>query len=217
MAWLPSGITQTDKYVAAWIVVTPITLVHVSTLSDPLPVTHLYNVLLYLVGVWIAYHDERVRHIFILASVAGVVELGADYFLVTIGTLTYPFWVAWLLKSPLYMPLSWAIATTQLGYLGLRLYETYGRWAGILGPALAATMLIGFYESFARNAGIWSYAFAPYAYVGNAPVFIIAAAAIMFASLILFVRQERPVIAGVGFGLVILASYVGTFYFFSLL
>lgn len=216
MSLLPPGFNRTDKFVAGWIVLTPLTLIHVSTLSAPLLATHVYNLLLYLIGAAIAYRDERVRGIIILGTVAGVVELVADFYLVSIGTLTYPFFVAKLLESPLYMPLSWAIAITQLGYLGFRLDETYGRRAGIVGPSLGATLLIGFYESFARNAGIWAYEFAPLAYIGNAPVFIIAAAALMFSTLVFFVRQDRPVLAGVGFGVVILVSYVVSYSFFSL-
>lgn len=216
MAILPPGINRTDKLIAGWIVLTPISLIHVSTLSDPLPATHLYNVLLYLIGAGIAFRDDRVRNLLVLASVAGVVELLADYFLVSIGTLTYPFYLAWLLKSPLYMPLSWAIAITQIGYITLRIDETVGRRAAIVVPAVAAAILIGFYESFARTAGIWAYEVAPFAYIGHAPVFIIAAEALMFGTLVFFVRHDRPAIAGIGFGLVILLSYVLTFYVFSL-
>lgn len=217
MASLASGITETDKYVAGWIVITPLTLIHVSTLSDPLPATHLYNVLLYLIGVGIAARDDRVRRIIVLATVAGILELLADYFLVIIGTLEYPFYVAWLLSSPLYMPLSWAIAITQLGYVAWRIDETYGLRAAIVGPALLGSGLIGFYESFAKTAGIWSYSYAPFAFIGDAPVFIVAAEALMFSTLIFFLRQDRPAIAGIGFGLVILVSYVISFYFFSLI
>lgn len=208
-------LNRTDTLVAGWLVVTPLTLIHVSTLADPLPATHLYNALLFLIGVAISYWEETVRHLVVLATVAGAVELLADQFLVTIGTLQYPFFLATLLSSPLYMPLSWAIALSQIGYLALRLDDRYGRTAARLVPAIGAMLILGFYESFAFEAGIWWYDFAPFGFIGHAPVFIIVAEGLMFAALITFVRLRNAVVAGVGFGLTIGVCYVLSFYFFS--
>lgn len=208
--------TRTDLCVAVWLVLTPLSLIHVSTVDQGLALTHVYNVGLYLIGAAIAYHDRTVRRLLIIASVAGVVELLGDHFLVMIGSLVYPHFVAELLSSPLYMPLSWAIAISQIGYIAYRLDEIYGRRAAIIGPSVGAMLLIGFYESFAKTAGIWEYVFAPFAFIGGAPVYIVAAEGLMFATLIFFIRRDWPApVSGLGFGVVINLSYVLSYAIFS--
>lgn len=216
-ARLPFDLTETDLLVGGWLLLTPLTLIHVSFLADPLPATHLYNALLYLIGVAIGYKDKMVRRVLILATVAGFLELLADYFLVSVGSLVYPHYLASLLSSPLYMPLSWAIAITQIGYITLRIDQRYGLRAAIVAPSVMAMVLIGFYESYAGTAGIWSYATAPFGTIGHAPVYIVVAEGVMFATLIYFLRRRNPVLAGVGFGLVIGASYVLSYVVFSAL
>lgn len=205
--------TTTDGWMFGWWVLNALCFAHVVLFPQPLLVTYAYNALLYVVGAAIASVDRTVRKLFVLATVAGVVELGVDRFLVEVtGTLVYPESAPMLLSSPLYMPLAWAIVTTQLGYLASRLDDTVGATIAALVPAGLAMGLIGVYETGARLAGIWAYESAPLLMVGNAPLYILLAEGVMFASLWYFARWDAPVVAGVGFGAVISASYVGSYY-----
>lgn len=208
----PSRLRATDWYVLAWWGVNGVLFLHVVLAQPALWVTYLYNGILYTIGSVLAYEDTVLRRIFILATVAGVIELGADYFLVEVAnTLVYPQTLPMLLRSPLYMPLAWAIVITQLGYLAWRLAEESSRRAAIVGPAGVAMGLIGTYETGAHIAGIWTYSHAPLLMIGHAPVFIIIAEGVMFATLYYFIRQVNPVLAGIGFGLVITLSYIGAY------
>lgn len=206
----------TDVRVLGWVVVNVVLFSHVVIFRPPLWVTYLYNGILYGIGGLLAYRDTELRRVFVLATVAGVVELGADYFLVVIAeTLVYPKSLPMIVQSPLYMPLAWAIVTTQLGYLALRLLSEERRIAASVVPAGIAMSLIWFYETGAHIAGIWTYTEAPLFMLGHAPVFIIVAEGIMFSSLFYFVKRSRPFLAGIGFGLVITASYATTYVVFS--
>lgn len=208
----------TDYRVFGWMVINIALFSHIVIYQPPLWVTYLYNAILYGIGGLLAYRSVKLRRIFVLATVAGVIELGADYFLVSIaGTLVYPKSLPLIIKSPLYMPLAWAIVTTQLGYLALQLVSVEKRKAASVVPGGIAMSLIWFYETGASIAGIWEYTKAPLCMLGQAPVFIIVAEGIMFSTLFYFVERSKPVIAGIGFGLVIISSYIISYYMFILL
>lgn len=212
----PIELTRTDRWMLGWWTLNLAVFLHVALFSMPLWLTYAYNGLLYLVGAAVAYRFPLVRNVFVLGTVAGVLELGVDHFLVAYtGTLAYPSSLPMLVSSPLYMPLAWAIVTTHLGYIGIRLARIFGRKAAAVGPAILATVLIGFYEHGAFHAGIWEYVDAPLFALGHVPIYIVAAEGIMFATLYELVRIERPVVAGVGFAFVITASYVGTYLLFA--
>jgi hypothetical protein len=208
--------TRTDRWIVGWWLLNLAVFSHVVVFTTPLWLTYFYNGFLYFVGAIVAYRWTRVRNVFVLGTVAGALELGVDHFLVEVtGTLVYPSGLPMLVSSPLYMPLAWAIVTTHLGYIGLRLADAFGRKAAAAGPAVLAVLLIGFYEYGAFHAGIWEYVDAPLFMLGHVPFYIVAAEGIMFATLYEFVRIERPVVAGIGFAAVISVSYVGTYLLFA--
>ncbi len=211
-------LTRLDRWMLGWWLLNLAVFLHVVLFSTPLWVTYAYNGLLYLVGAAISYRWKLVRNVFVLGTVAGVLELGVDHFLVAFtGTLVYPDSLPMLVSSPLYMPLAWAIVTTHLGYIGIRLAQVSGRKAAAAGPAITAMMLIGFYEYGAFHAGIWEYVDSPLFMLGHVPLYIVVAEGIMFATLYEFVRIERPVVAGIGFAFVITVSFVGTYTLFAIL
>ncbi len=211
-------LTRTDRWILGWWLVNLVVFLHVVLFETPLWLTYVYNGLLYGIGALISYRSKLVRNVFVLGTVAGVLELGVDHFLVAYtGTLVYPESLPMLLSSPLYMPLAWAIVTTHLGYVGIRLGQRYGRTAAAAGPALAAVLVIGFYEYGAFHAGIWEYVSAPLLMLGHVPLYIVVAEGIMFATLHEFVRFERPILAGIGFAGVITVSFVGTYALFAAL
>lgn len=213
---VPVELTRTDQWILGCWLVNLLAFLHVVLFETPLWLTYVYNGLLYGIIAVIGYYSVTVRNVFVLGTVAGVVELGVDSFLVEFtGTLVYPESLPTLLSSPLYMPLSWAIVITHLGYVGVRLGERYGRAAAMVGPSVTAVTLVGFYEYGAFYAGIWKYVSAPLLLLGHVPLFIVVAEGITFATLYEFVRLDRPVAAGIGFGLVITVSYAATYFAFA--
>lgn len=211
--------TQIDRLMVAWWCLNGLVFAHVVLAGPPLLVTYAYNVGLYLVGGVVAALDRTVRQIFFVGTVAGIVELGVDAFLVDVtGTLQYPMpafpELLMLVSSPAYMPLAWAILITQVGYLSHRVYETYGQTIAAIVPASVAVALLSVYESGAGPAGIWEYVDAPFGFVGNAPVYILVAEAAMFVALPSFLRWRSSLAAGVGFGFCITLCYVASYYFF---
>lgn len=209
-------LTDTDRWMLGFWLVNLAVFLHVVAVDLPLWVTYAYNALLYCLGALLSYYSRTVRRVFVLGTVAGVVELGVDHFLVEhAGVLVYPDALPMLVSSPAYMPLAWAIVVTQLGYLGVRLGERYGRAAAAVGPAVTAVVLVGFYEYGAFYAGIWAYERAPLALLGHVPLFIVAAEGVMFGLLHEVARRFQPVAAGVAFGLVVTASYVASYVAFA--
>ncbi|MFB6254577.1 MAG: hypothetical protein ABEI06_08210 [Halobacteriaceae archaeon] len=212
LPWL----TSTDHYIIGWWGLNLIFFSHVVLLQPPLWVTYFYNIILYGIGVGLGYVNNLIRRLIILGTVAGGVELIADYFLVEIAnTLVYPSSLPMILRSPLYMPLAWAILITQMGYLAYRLNEHHGSIAGSVIPAILAIGIVGIYEMGARTAGIWMYTDAPLFMIGHAPLFILIAEGCIFAVLQHFVRQLNPFLSGLAFGLVIVISYIGIYTLFS--
>jgi hypothetical protein len=201
---------------AGWWLVNLVVFLHVVLFETPLWLTYAYNGFLYAIGAAISARSRIVRRIFVLGTVAGVLELGVDRFLVTVTeTLVYPDSLPVVVSSPLYMPLAWALVITHLGYLGARLNQAFGRRVAAFGPSLAAVTLVGFYEYGAYLAGIWTYVGAPFVMLGHVPLYIVVAEGVMFATLHELVSRERPVLAGVGFALVITVSYIGSYIVFA--
>ena len=210
-----NGLRPADRWVIGWIGVNLLVFGHVVLFETPLWLTYAYNGLLYAIGIWVAVRFPAVRPVFDLGSVAGVLEVGVDAFLVSTGSLVYPDSLPMLLGSPLYMPLSWALIITYFGYLGRRLDDAGGPLAATVGPSVAAMVLVGFFEYGAHFAGIWRYEIAPLAMLGTVPAFIVAAEGVMFAALYWVVRLRRPLLGGVVFAAVISVSYVGAYALFA--
>ena len=59
-------------------------------------------------------------------------------------------------RSPLWMPFAWEVVAVQFGYIGLRLWERFGR-VGLLMIALLGAINIPFYEEMARRIHWWQY------------------------------------------------------------
>jgi hypothetical protein len=113
------------------------------------------------------------------------------------------------------MPFAWALLITFMGYIGLRLHEEIGTFAAYLGPAVFAFVAESGFESLASQGGGWSYMTAPLGWVGHAPLFIVVAEAVMFASSYYWAKQDA-LTGGFGIGVTINLSYVGVYYLFVL-
>ena len=66
-----------------------------------------------------------------------------------------------LWDSPLYMPFSWAVVLTQIGYLGWLLLGRLRAWQVGLLLVPVSGVLIPPYENWAIRAGWWHYQLAP--------------------------------------------------------
>ena len=103
--------------------------------------------------------------------VAGVCELFTDYAGQTVAhSLSYPPGEPMLWASPLYMPFSWMVVLTQLGYLAWRLGSLAPRGLAMALTGLWAALNIPFYEEMAYHARWWSYAPAPG--LGHTPAYV---------------------------------------------
>jgi hypothetical protein len=61
-------------------------------------------------------------------------------------------------RSPVWMPLAWEVLAVQFGYIGLRLWEHFGK-IGRLMIGLLGAINIPFYEEMARRIKWWEYSY----------------------------------------------------------
>ena len=111
-----------------------------------------------LVGFAVLRRDALLGRFLLFGIAVGFTELAADAWLVDYtGTLDYSIGggpMIW--RSPLWMPLAWEVVAVQFGYIGLRLWERFGR-VGLLVIALLGAINIPFYEEMARRIHWWQY------------------------------------------------------------
>jgi hypothetical protein len=145
---------------------------------------------LYLGYAWVKGNRFLLR-LLLFGTIAGIMELWADnYSVQTISALVYPDGPK-LWSSPLYMPLSWAIALTQLGYMSYLAVKKWGTIVAIFAMGISGALYIPLYEHLAKQAGWWFYQNCSMLY--NAPYYIILCEGLIAASLpLIVVRFIRP-------------------------
>ena len=115
-----------------------------------------------LVGFVLARRDALLARFLLFGLVVGFTELAADAWLVDYThTLDYSIGggpMIW--RSPFWMPLAWEVVAVQFGYIGLRLWERFGK-LGLLMIALLGAINIPFYEEMARRIHWWQYKWLP--------------------------------------------------------
>jgi hypothetical protein len=111
-----------------------------------------------LVGFTVVRRDALLARFILFGVVVGISELAADAWLVDYTrTLDYSIGggpMIW--RSPLWMPLAWEVVAVQFGYIGLRLWERFGR-TGLLIIGFLGAINIPFYEEMARRIHWWEY------------------------------------------------------------
>ena len=111
-----------------------------------------------LVGFALARRDALLARFLLFGLVVGFTELAADAWPVDyMHTLDYSIGggpMIW--RSPFWMPLAWEVVAVQFGYIGLRLWERFGK-LGLLVIALLGAINIPFYEEMARRIHWWQY------------------------------------------------------------
>ena len=170
-----------------------------------------------LVGFTVVRRDALLARFLFFGLVVGFAELPADAWLVDYTrTLDYSIGggpMIW--RSPVWMPLAWEIVAVQFGYIGLRLWERFGK-LGLLTIGLLGAINIPFYEEMARRIHWWRYggcrmiSFTPwYIILGEFGI------ALAFAFLARTLRHGSPrvaVVAGVAGGISIFACYAVAFF-----
>ena len=169
-----------------------------------------------LIGFVILKRDALLARFLLFGIVVGFTELAADAWLVDYTrTLDYSIGggpMIW--RSPVWMPLAWEVVAVQFGYVGLRLWERFGK-TGLLLIGLLGAINIPFYEEMARRIHWWRYAgcrmisFTPwYIILGEFGI------ALVFALLARRLRRGSwrvAVVAGLTGGLSIFACYAVAF------
>ena len=111
-----------------------------------------------LIGFTVVRRDALLARFVLFGVVVGFTELAADAWLVDYTrTLDYSIGggpMIW--RSPLWMPLAWEVVAVQFGYIGLRLWERFGK-TGLLMIGLLGAINIPFYEEMARRIHWWQY------------------------------------------------------------
>jgi hypothetical protein len=128
-----------------------------------------------------------VGRLMLLGLVAGALELFTD----AAGrqfarSLYYSPGQPLLWDSPYYMPISWMIVLTQLGYLAWRLSGLLnggrGLWLAMLLTGLAGAINVPFYEEAAYHAGWWGYA-PTVLHLGHTPAYVLPFEGLIAAAL----------------------------------
>jgi hypothetical protein len=169
-----------------------------------------------LIGFVFVRRDLFLVRLILFGLAVGLAELPADAWLVDYThTLDYSVGggpMIW--RSPIWMPLAWEIVAVQFGYIGLRLWESFGS-IGLIVVALLGAVNIPFYEQMARKIHWWQYSgcrmlsFTPwYIIVGE---FGIAIALTFFARALRGSGWATAVINGLLGGLAIFVCYAVAF------
>ena len=170
-----------------------------------------------LIGFAAVRRDAVLGRFLLFGLAVGLTELAADAWLVDYTrTLDYSVGggpMIW--RSPIWMPLAWEVVAVQFGYIGLRLWERFGR-TGLLLIAILGAINIPFYEQMARKIHWWQYSgcrmlsFTPwYIIVGE---FGIALALALLARTLRRGSWGTAVAAGVAGGLSIFICYAAAFF-----
>src|SRR5436305_6229154 len=169
-----------------------------------------------LVGFVLVRRDALLARFLLFGLLVGFVELPADAGLVDYTrTLDYSIGggpMIW--RSPVWMPLAWEVLAVQFGYIGLRLWERFGK-PGLLLIGLLGAINIPFYEEMARRIHWWEYSgckmlsFTPwYIILGE---FGIAVAFALLAATLRRGSWRVDVVAGVAGGAWIFICYATAF------
>ncbi len=169
-----------------------------------------------LVGFVVLKRDALLARFLLFGLVVGFAELVADAWLVDYThTLDYSIGggpMIW--RSPVWMPLAWEVVAVQFGYIGLRLWERFGK-LGLFTIGLLGAINIPFYEEMARRIHWWQYtgcrmiSFTPwYIILGE---FGIALAFALLARTLRHGSVRVAVVAGVAGGISIFACYAAAF------
>jgi hypothetical protein len=170
-----------------------------------------------LVGFALVRRDMLLWRFLLFGVMVGFAELPADAWLVD-HTRTLDYSVGggpMIWRSPLWMPLAWEVVAVQFGYIGLRLWERFGK-VGLLMIGLLGVINIPFYEEMARRIHWWQYSgcrmisFTPwYIILGEFGIALILA---LLGRTLRRGSWRAAIVAGIAGGLSIFVCYAAAFW-----
>ncbi len=133
-----------------------------------------------------------VGRLLLAGFIAGICELFTDASGQSVAhSLIYPTGTPMLWASPLYMPLSWMVILTHLGYIAWRLRALLGWRKAALISGLLGAIQIPIYEEMAYYGGWWRYK-PTHLMFGHTPLYVLLFEGLIVATLpILYDRIER--------------------------
>ena len=162
----------------------------------------------------IYFKNPLVQRLLVFGTIAGVLELITDHYLVsTINSLVYPGNEPMIWSSPLYMPFAWSNVLLQLSFVGILFTKRLGIVGASLALCITGGMYIPLYEHLANAAGWWWY-HNNVKMVFNAPLYIIVSEAFISLSLPLLMiyaehhKLRKTLLLGVLEGVWILVSAI---------
>lgn len=141
----------------------------------------------------------------------GFTELLNDTWLIDRGVLVYDPGGPYVLKTPLYMPFSWALIFITNGTVAVWLFQKWGGLKAALGMAALSGLYIPGFEALAAKALWWHYDGVPMLF-GLAPTFVVLGEALLALPLpamcVALARRGYGVALGLGVveGLVVWAT-----------
>lgn len=166
------------------------------------------------------YKNPLIHRLLIFGTIAGILELVADYYLVDVAnSLIYPENEPMIWSSPAYMPFAWSNVLLQLSFIGVLLTKKYNLIKASIILMIAGGMYIPLYEHLAKDAGWWWYS-SNSIMLFDAPVYVIVCEALISLSLPVLInysehhKLQKTILLGVGEGIWILISAVLTFSLF---
>ena len=148
--------------------------------------------------------NPLILRLVIIGTIAGILELYTDHYLVdTINSLVYPGneWMIW--SSPAYMPFAWSNVILQLSFVGVLLTRRFGIWKASILLCLLGGMYIPLYEHLAKDAGWWWYNNNT-KMIFNAPLYVIVCEALISLSLpyLISLSEHKKIVKSVMLGTV---------------
>lgn len=124
--------------------------------------------------------------------IAGVCELFTDVSgQQVVHSLIYPAGELTIWASPVYMPITWMVTLTYLGYFSWRLRALQGWRLAILFCGLVGAIEIPLFEEMSYYGGWWRYV-PVHLMVGHTPIYVSLFEGLVIAALpLLFYRIER--------------------------
>ncbi len=133
-----------------------------------------------------------VGRLLLAGFIAGICELFTDASGQSVAhSLIYPTNEPTLWTSPLYMPLSWMVILTHLGYIAWRLRALVGLRKASLLSGMIGAIQIPIYEEMAYYGGWWQYK-PTHLMLGHTPLYVLLFEGLIVAALpLLYDRIER--------------------------
>ena len=139
---------------------------------------------------------QRIRplvgRLLLAGIIAGICELFTDASGQSVAhSLLYPTHELMLWASPLYMPLSWMVILTHLGYIAWRLRALVSLRKAALISGIVGAIQIPVYEEMAYYGGWWQYK-PTHLMLGHTPLYVLLFEGLIVAALpLLYDRIER--------------------------